>query len=739
MRRPMFLIGFIYIFALATFQSIPEKSLIPIIIASALICLSLSLFPAVRKHRSIIISAITLTFAAIVSFANFKINIEPVQKYDKREEIISGIVDDLPYEKNGTLHYKIKIDHVNNSAVKPFDVMISSGSPLECDFGDRFYCTAHFYTPKSSYFFDSKQYYHSKGIYISAYVKNSKETYSIKNAEGGLKYQIIKLRAKMLEASKNFLTGEIASIQNGIFLGERTNISNLQRINLFKNGIYHLVCTSGIHISIIMAGFLWIFGKLKLGQKLSHLLAIAPLLIFVSLTGFSSSAVRAGIMCMIYLIEMALSKKSDSLNSLGLSIFLICLVSPGSSLSLGLWLSALSMLGITLFNHKIFLFLTSRLSKKLSDNPITKTLILSISVSISASVFTAPLTIFYSKIFSAMQILTNIIFIPLTTIILISALILSTLWVFGAPNIVIYPFAFISGISVNFFIKLSDLFANIPFCYVSLDYPFLKFWVGIIILTVAVCLILFKPIKALVFSVIISITSLICGIFSYQILESNHAKITLINGNEGTACIVRKNGHTACISCFGEKNYTKNFEDFLECNHINNIDYFAIISSENLPDEFINSTAKNHKINCFILPSDSAKYISADKTNAKPIFFDTELHSSLWGGELTVDSDARGKCTYTKITTDEISILITPSGADASNIPENMKNCDMVLSYGVPKNFSKINCSSTIVYGPQYIVSENIPKFPTNVKIYNLAYYGKLNITKKNNNYKIGV
>ncbi len=742
MKRPMFVIGFVYILALLILQgNVPEKNLIFAPIISALICILLIFIPITRKNKTIIISAVTITFAAIVSFVNFKINIETTRKYSEREEIISGIIDDLPYEKNGTLHYKVKVDYVTNEEVTPFKVMLSSSAPLECDFGDRLYCVAHFYIPQSSYFFDSKQYYHSQGIYINAYVKNPDQTYVKKNPENSLRHQIIKLRTKLLDAPKNFLDEKIVNIQNGIFLGEQNNIENLQKINLLKNGIYHLVCTSGIHISVIVTIFLWCFKKLKFEKKLSCLLAIIPIFLFILLTGFSLSAVRVGIMYTICLLAAALSKKSDSLNSIGLSIFLICLLNPNSALSLGLWMSALSVLGITLFNQKIFLFFVGRFNKKIPNNPMVKAIISSVSVSLSASILTAPLTIFYSKIFSLTQIFTNIIFVPLTTVILISALILSVICAVGLPRLIIYPFAFICGINVKFFIKLSDFFAKIPFCYISLDYPFIKFWIGIIILTAAVCFVLFNRTKAFAFSIIIPVTALICGVFSYQIYSFNRTHISVINGNESVMCIIRKNGHTACISCFGEKNYIKNFENFLECSNINDIDYFAVADSKNLPDKFIKNTIKNHKINCFILPSYDDKYISSEETGIYPLYFGTELHSSIWGGELSVDSVVKNDCSYTNIKIYKFNILIVPEGGNIDDIPDNMNNFDIILSYGIPVNFEYKNYESVIMYGPQYVISEYVSKFGKYVKIYNLAYYGKLNITLKNNNnnYKIGV
>ena len=155
MKRPMFIIGFVYIFALAILQSISEKNLIFALTISAIVCAAIIIIPPTRKNRAAVLSAITLTFAASVSFANFKINIEPVQKYNEREEFISGIINEVPYEKNGSLHYNIKVDYVKGETVKPFNVAVSSSTPLECDLGDRLYCAMHFYTPQSSYFFDS--------------------------------------------------------------------------------------------------------------------------------------------------------------------------------------------------------------------------------------------------------------------------------------------------------------------------------------------------------------------------------------------------------------------------------------------------------------------------------------------------------------------------------------------------------------------------------------------------------
>ena len=73
------------------------------------------------------------------------------------------------------------------------------------------------------------------------------------------------------------------------------------------------------------------------------------------IAGMTYSVVRAGIMMLIYLLSVVLSRQRDSLNSLGFSVTVIAMENPFSIGALGLQLSVLSTAGLILY----FQFLVS--------------------------------------------------------------------------------------------------------------------------------------------------------------------------------------------------------------------------------------------------------------------------------------------------------------------------------------------------------------------------------------------
>lgn len=66
----------------------------------------------------------------------------------------------------------------------------------------------------------------------------------------------------------------------------------------------------------------------------------------MAVSGFTYSVMRAGFMMLVMLLGTLLSKQSDSLNSLGIALVILCFVNPYCVMSLGLRLSFLSTLGI---------------------------------------------------------------------------------------------------------------------------------------------------------------------------------------------------------------------------------------------------------------------------------------------------------------------------------------------------------------------------------------------------------
>ena len=104
----------------------------------------------------------------------------------------------------------------------------------------------------------------------------------------------------------------------------------------------------------------------------------------MALAGFPASAVRAGIMSILYFLGLAVGRESDSLNSLGFALLVMTAGNPYAVNDVGLLLSACATLGLLLLGPRmeaafvaplrerkdVFRFLARRLASAAAVSPV---------------------------------------------------------------------------------------------------------------------------------------------------------------------------------------------------------------------------------------------------------------------------------------------------------------------------------------------------------------------------------
>lgn len=198
---------------------------------------------------------------------------------------------------------------------------------------------------------------------------------------------------------------------------ERTALS-ADISDAYRNaGLSHLLAISGLHLNIIIAAlrsFLAMFGMRKRTRELLALLAIV---FYCFLTGFSASVVRASIMLGAVVIGEIAFSESDSLTILFLALTVLLIANPFALLSLGLQLSFLSCLGILLLKPHIAEWqrrIRGRYDMRFYRlRRFAAALVGSLAVTVSAVVFTFPVTMLNFGTFSYLSPITNLIFVPL--------------------------------------------------------------------------------------------------------------------------------------------------------------------------------------------------------------------------------------------------------------------------------------------------------------------------------------
>jgi len=203
----------------------------------------------------------------------------------------------------------------------------------------------------------------------------------------------------------------------------------------FRNaGLSHILALSGMHLSMF-SGIAMFLGKKTKRRKLSFIIRITALILFVWFAGLSPSLLRAFICSLLTIIaSLANVKKPDMLLILAFSFLCQTIISPSDIYSSAFILSYSALAGILLTNSFFRSFYVRFCPGYLAN---------SLGSSTGAQVFTAPLSLKLFGSFSPVGIIATSVVSPLITIFIYSGLALIILC------LILPPLAAPSGIFIN--------------------------------------------------------------------------------------------------------------------------------------------------------------------------------------------------------------------------------------------------------------------------------------------------
>ena len=247
--------------------------------------------------------------------------------------------------------------------------------------------------------FNYKQYLKTKSIY--GIIKSNKINLISQNKINKIYKISIYIREKIKEKIYLNLPKETASLLLALTIGDKTNIEK-DVINNFRiNNLSHVLAISGLHISCIILAISFILLKFKISKKTVGFIIILVLLMFIVITGFSPSVIRASVMSILLLISKHLYRKADFWVGLSISLLITTIFNPFSILNIGLQLSYIGTISIVVF------------SKNVNGKNIFIKLKQLIITTVSAQILLLPLIILYFHMFSTYFIISNLLISPM--------------------------------------------------------------------------------------------------------------------------------------------------------------------------------------------------------------------------------------------------------------------------------------------------------------------------------------
>lgn len=242
------------------------------------------------------------------------------------------------------------------------------------------------------------------------------------NNKNAFKAFLFSAREKILYALQTNITAgkDELGIAEALLIGY-TNDLDKDLVQAYSNtGVVHIIAISGMHLGLIYGILLWLFAKMPLVKRskaTQAILILGCLWLFSLLTGGAASVIRSAVMFSFITLGSMYFKQASVYSSLAASAFVMLVINPYYLWDVGFQLSYLAVVGIVAFQKPIYNCFY--IKNKYADM-VWK----AAALTTAAQILTFPVCIYYFHQFPVLFLFTNLIAVPLSTLVLYTAIFL---------------------------------------------------------------------------------------------------------------------------------------------------------------------------------------------------------------------------------------------------------------------------------------------------------------------------
>ena len=475
----------------------------------------------------------------------------------------------------------------------------SKNSSFKLKYGDKIEFYLEYEKPSTArnYMgFDYSNYLKTKKIFCTVNLKEEDvEIISHDNSNIILR-KIYELRNLMKTKIEKLLPKETSGLCLGMLIGETSGIEENMQEDFRDSNLSHILAVSGANVSYIIVSITYIFNKMCLRKRLSKIISIILLILFMLLTGCTSSVNRACIMAILMLIAELLYRKSDVYNNLAISALILLIINPYSLLDIGFQLSYMGTIGIVFLHDKIGNFIKI-------NNKIVKYFFEMIAVTTCANLAIIPIMMFHFNTISLTFYFSNIIVGPILGIVVIIGFIMFFISLIFTP--ISSLIAIVLNLMLKFIIKIAEITANMPFSKITIITPsffFIIVWYLIIIsISYKQKVKIFYHKNNKLIKKIVSCILIIVLIVNLIIKVDKKLEIHFVDVGQGDACLIITPLNKKILidgggSEFGSFNVgEKTLLPYLLDRRINKLDYIIISHFDSDHVRFYSIFAKRNK------------------------------------------------------------------------------------------------------------------------------------------------
>ncbi len=376
-----------------------------------------------------------------------------LRKYNDLEKEITliGTVVKEPDVRETSTKLTIETRSLNDRDRVSAKILATVSRYPEYKYGDELKITGKLQTPPVFEDFNYKNYLIKDGIYSVIYYP--KVEIIARGKASAIYAKILDFKDKLRKNIYQELSFPQSSILAGMILGDKAGIPRDLKDKLNITGLSHIIAISGMNIAILLAILMPLLLGLGLWRSQAFYFSIILISFYIILIGLQASAVRAGIMGGFFLLGQKLGRKSISTRALIFSAAVMLTINPFLLFyDIGFQLSFLATLGL--------IYLAPFFQDLLRFIPQEKFINLReiLSLTFAAQIFTLPILIYNFGRISLVAPLTNILILPIVSLLMIFGALLALLGVIWQS--LAWLLSFPCWFLLTYLIKVTDFFSQ---------------------------------------------------------------------------------------------------------------------------------------------------------------------------------------------------------------------------------------------------------------------------------------
>lgn len=371
-----------------------------------------------------------------------------------------GIISDEPTikENNQKLNIEVELDSVKTN------ILVSAGLDENFKYGDEVKFFGNLEKPENfttdqGKEFDYVNYLRKDGI---LYVMNYAHLEVISQNNGSrIKRTLFYIKEKFLEKMNLAISYPENLLMGGLILGEKASFNEALRKSFVDTGTIHIVALSGYNVTIVAEWFMKLFKSFP--SNIGIGMGMLAVVLFVLMSGGSSTALRAGIMAILALFARATGRNYDVARALILAGLVMVFMNPfvlvyDVSFQLS-FMATVAVIFLAPRIEKYFMWVTDHFG--LRDI---------VSVTVAAYVFVMPFILYKMGNLSIVALPANVLILPLIPFTMLLGFLTGLLGMIY--YVLAIPFGFISFLFLHYELSVIGILSHIPFAALSIpDFP----------------------------------------------------------------------------------------------------------------------------------------------------------------------------------------------------------------------------------------------------------------------------